>query len=176
MITEEQLNLATENSFIAIIPIEKINNTLSASDIVLNLTTYETPEISISTTETSFMGYSVPLPTGIKDQEKNYTFEYMIDSNWKNYLLLYNWITKYSKEIGTGMNTNVLSEYMLPVSVYMINEYKKPVICFKYNNCIINKMGNVSMTYQTSRNEELKHNFSIIYQNYEVIPLNNQLR
>jgi hypothetical protein len=171
------LNFATTNKWIADIPLKTILDDIN--DIQLNLATFSIPSIDISSIDINFKGNQIKLPGNISQPgEKSVSFEYLISSDWSNYITLYKWIdqmaklnkivkdSEYSQRAYVKLNDKNI--YMIPITVYLLDEFKNKVIKFKYHNCWISSFAEISMSYQDDPTE-IKHSFTLNYSNFELV-------
>lgn len=164
---------AVKNKWIGDIPLGRIST--GFKDISLHLTDFSIPELKIGTTTTSYKGVSMILPTHVQNpQSRTVKFSYMIDLNWDNYISLYQWanIIGNAENIMPNINTIIHSDLnrvlnAVPINVYLIDSYKKPILKFTYNNCWINDFEGIQLGYQEDPTV-IKHTFTCAYTNFTV--------
>lgn len=159
------LNLATTTKWIAIIPLSMIDKRLAQEtyeNIVLNLTSFSLPEYEIGSTEITKYGYAVEIPTYVRTQSKELTFEYLLSSDWHQWKILYQWLENTVQEIGAGRGEGT---YRIPVTVMLLSEFKKPIFEMKFEGCWIKRFGAVAMDYQDTDGSVVKHEFTLSYIN-----------
>jgi hypothetical protein len=173
------LNFATQNKWLATIPLSQILDDIQ--DVSLNLTTFAIPSIEINANTVNFKGIPIEVPgTVIQGSGKELTFNYIIDSEWKNYVALYSWVDNLSRltkivrseDYSTRYKADpeIYKNFSLPVTVHLLNEYKQRVLEFKYHNCWIKGFSELSMSY-TDEPTEISHSFTVAYSDFELIPI-----
>ena len=165
-------NFATNLRWLANIPMNILFP--DESDVSLNLTTFDIPNINIQTVENKYQGYTVESPAGLIDSEaKEITFEYIIDSDMRTYFLLYKWANLYTQYIlDTTTENDRYSKKdpqsaRVPVFVSILDEYKNVILKIKYYNCWIKSFTNLSLSYQDTPSP-LTHSFTFAYERFEI--------
>ena len=160
---------AITNKFIMYIPIQNILGP-DYKALELNLTRFSIPQVIIGSTSVSFKGYSAEFPTKvISPDTKELTFEYIVDSNWNNYRALYCWaanigiITPVTKQQENQIDLSTL----LPVRIYLLDQYKRKIIEFIYENCWIKVFQDLQLDY-TTQASEVHHSFTLAYTNFSI--------
>ena len=178
------LNLMTNVRWIATIPLSVLDPSKFGT-LALNLVSFNIPEITVSTDYVNYMGYQVEIPTGVRNQNKEITFEYMLSSDWNQYIALNSWLSASGAETGVGltqiaptspMNTgltftgkNPLAtqvtplSYAVPIRVMMLSEFLNPVAEIVFENAWIKAMGAIELDYQSPDDEPVKNNFTVAY-------------
>ena len=164
----DALNLATNTRWIAMIPFYQIDKELTSEDVAFNLTTFNIPEMSIGSTEISYHGYNIEVPTNVKAGDKTLTFEYLMSSDWHQYKLLWRWANKIAREEGSGYDEGVEApgDFMLPVRFMLLTEFKNPILEIIYHDAWIKDFGSISLDYQDSEASVVTHSFTISYSNF----------
>lgn len=117
-------NLANTTKWIFNIPIGRLFQLENKSDQVLefplNCKSVQFPEFKIGTGKTSFLGYSFDISSRQNLTEKGLIIDFLISSNWLQYILLLKWFeledyTRYTEtreslatvEIGSGVKPTI---------------------------------------------------------------------
>jgi len=167
-------NLATTNKWIADIPLKNILTDLD--DVELNLVSFSVPAIEMSSSEISYLGDAVEVPTGVINQgDKTITFNYLISSNWGQYKNLWRWASTLATVNKTMTPTtrdplttaSTYAKYSLPIRVYLIKEFKDVEISIKYSNCWIKSFGELSLDY-SDESTPINHSFTVAYSDFEI--------
>ena len=165
-------NFATNLRWVANIPMNILFP--DESDISLNLTTFDIPEVTVDAVETQYQGYTIETPNGLLDSgTKDLSFEYIIDSDMRTYFLLYKWSSLYTKSILDNVveNENYSKKdpqtSRVPVFVSILDEYKNVIMKIKYHNCWIKNFSNLSLSYQDEP-KPLTHSFTFAYERFEI--------
>lgn len=160
-----RLNLLTETRFLVIMPTKNIMPDYSSESIMFNFTDFVIGPVELASANADYAGYSIEVPSPfVRSSNKTETFNYIMDSNLTQYIFLSNWIDKIvSAETGTGsISTVTMNDYMLPIRVLILSEFKTPVLEITYNDAWVQMLGPVNFSYQGNANV-VKSSFSIKY-------------
>jgi hypothetical protein len=158
------LNLLTSPRWLAMMPYKGIDKTATQDTIAFNLTTFSLSELSIASNQTGFMGYQVDMPANVRNQDKTVTFNYLMDSKMLQYKFLYQWFSKIAVEDGSGLSPGMQwQDYAFPIRVFILSEFKNPVMMVTYENSWICTLGRIEMTYSDGGAPIIMHNFSVKY-------------
>ena len=166
-------NFATNIRWLASLPFSTMFP--NESDVKLNITQFDIPDINIGSFDVSYQGYTIAQPTGlIQPDDKTCTFSYLLDTDMTVYWLLYKWagfftdntlqVTKTSEE--ESGTTEPLTK-KIPISVFILDEFKNPILKITYHDCWIQSFGQLSMSYQDSPTE-LPHSFTVAYSRFDI--------
>lgn len=139
----------------------------------LSLTQFDIPEVNIGVTEASYLGYKIEVPTGIISPDtKEITFNYLLDSNLTTYELLYRWANLCIGDLQDVIDDELddVSDIIgksVPITVFILNEWTKPVFKIIYHDSWIKNLGSLSMSYQDEP-EPLEHAFTVAYSRIEI--------
>ena len=166
-------NYATNTKWLASIPFRTLFP--NESEVHLNLTAFDIPSIDIGTTSISYGGYSIEQPSNvIQPSDKECTFSYILDSNMTVYWLLYKWCSMFSenmvsiiKEDEESSGSTVPLVNKVPISVFILNEFKTKIMKITYHDCWVKSFGNLSMSYQDDP-APLTHTFTVAYSRFEI--------
>jgi len=148
---DNRLNLMTETRFLGMIPTKVVDKNLSSKDIFFNLVDYTIGPVELAVVNADFLGYTVELPAPyVRSSNKTVTFNYVLDSNLKQFIFLYKWISKIVVEEGSGLDPSInnLSEITAPVRVLILSEFKVPVLEIIYEDSYVQKLGEVVFSYK----------------------------
>ena len=163
-------NLAASNKWIAYFPLES-NLGKEYSDLQLHLTRFSLPQLEMGSTEVSFRGYSKSIPTKVLNAStKELTLEYIVDADWKNYKSLFNWMSGIYGTINP-IDSNVSSDNInpsdyVPLRIYLLDNFKKKVIQFYFQNCWIKLFNDLAL--EANNPGEIHHSFTIVYDQYTI--------
>ena len=165
---------AVTNKFVMYIPIQNVLGP-EFKAIELNLTRFSIPQVLVGSTSVAFKGYTAEIPTGVINPDtKELTFEYIVDANWNNYRSLYCWaanigvVTPVTKQ---SINPADMTK-LLPIRVYLLDQYKRKIIEFIYENCWIKVFQDLALDY-TQTPTELHHSFTLAYTNFSIADVTN---
>lgn len=165
---------SVRNKWIADIPLSRISANLK--DVSLHLTDFSIPAVVVASAFTHLKGVALEIPTHIiQPTDRNITFSYMVDINWDNFFALYQWSNMMSPleditpEDVLNINAEILNKAIksLPINVFLISEYKIPILKITYNNCWIKGFNELSLSYQEEP-EPIKHGFICAYSDFKL--------
>lgn len=149
-------NLTSSKQWFAYFPIENILGR-KYNGIELHLKGFSLPQMIMGSMQVSYKGYQKEIPNKVMNAEnKELTLTYFIDEYWQNYKALYLWMSSTGGNInnvvqGEAINPIVPSDY-LPLRIYLLDNYKKKIIQFLFENCWIKVFNEVSLD-QNNPNE-----------------------
>lgn len=170
-------NLATANKFIGYVPLSLFNANLK--DIELNLQEFRIPPVEIGKTELSYKGNTIAIPGNtFVPGTKELTLTYLVDSIWSNYYALYTWAAGLAAQ-STSITDSKFSDKkfpddewtaldkLLPIKIFLIDEFKNPILKFEYHNCWISSFGEINLSY-TNEPNSISHSCTIQYTDFTV--------
>jgi hypothetical protein len=176
--SNKNLNFATQSRWICKIPINTLFPSLP-DDFSLNLTKFTVPEMEFKTATMNYGGYNVDLPAGIINSDtKRLTINYLLNSNFVQYLTLLKWmerIAAYQTLITSNNNSEkpgVLLDWRLPVNITLLSEFKQPLLNIKYSDCWIVGFGALDMDYQ-AEDTPILHSFTLAYTDFKLTEVLN---
>ena len=169
-------NLANSSKWIAYIPLSLADPELS--DVEVNLVEFHIPPLEMGKVQASFKGQSVFLPgSTINATTKENTLTYLINDNWDNYYALYKWtdnMIPQSTIMGEESDRKTGDEFedyvnmtLLPIRIFLLNEFKKPQLKITYNNCWITTFGEVMLNFQNVP-APIQHQFTFAYTDFRI--------
>lgn len=173
-------DLANSTKWLAYIPLSLADTSLS--DVEINLVGFHIPPLTMGKINAAFKGQHVFLPGNtINADTKENTLTYLINNNWNNYYALYKWTDnmiaqstifgdKSSRQTGDGYE-DYITKTLLPIKVFLLNEFKKPEMQITYNNCWITTFGEVELNFQ-SINTPIQHQFTFAYTDFKIEKVN----
>ncbi len=165
-----ELNLATQNRWICVIPLQTIFKDLPKKRLALNLTSFSLPEFSVGTTDVSFQGVTMQIPNFVRTQSKEISLEYLISSDYFQYRILHKWLGLIVQQVGAGSNSSggFMTDFVLPIRVFLLSEFKNPVLEVVYNNCWIKSFGPLNLDSQNPSAPVIKHMFTVAYTDFTI--------
>ena len=163
-------NLANSNKWIAYFPLED-NLGKKYSNLQLHLVRFSLPQMVMSSSMVPYKGYQKEIPLKVMNSEtKELTLEYLVDQNWNNYKCLFKWMSGIYGTINPTINTSDINginptDYV-PLRIYLLDNYKKKVIQFYFQNCWIKTFNDLAL--EASNPEEITHSFTVSYDNYTI--------
>jgi hypothetical protein len=145
------------------LPTQKIDPSISSSEICLNLTKFNVNPITLGSAEFWAKGYNIEVPSYTRTDNKTNMFEYAMDSNLSQYIFLYKWLEKIVPYY-SGSNPDVanLGEILINIRVWILSEFKKPVLEVVFEDCWLSELGGLNFDYQ-GQDEVIKSSFTIKY-------------
>lgn len=167
-------NLANSSKWIAYVPLSLADSELS--DVEINLTEFHIPPLEMGKIETSFKGQHYFLPGNtINATTKENTLTYLINDNWDNYYALYKWTDKIIAGSNIMRTTStkpegeefekLVAQSLIPIKIFLLDEFKKPKLKITYNNCWITTFGEVMLNFQNNP-APISHQFTFAYTDF----------
>lgn len=165
-------NLAGSNAWFAYLPISNVLGKKYA-DLELHLTRFSLPQMVMASTTVSYRGYQKEIPTKLMNAEsKELTFEFLVDEHWENYKALYTLMS------GTEGNLNkvideklhpISPEDYIPIRIYLLDNYKRKVIQFLFENAWLKIFNEIALEVQSS--DEVTASVTFAYDRFLVEPV-----
>lgn len=160
-------SFANSNKWYAHFPIEDILGG-SHKNLDLHLTKFSLPQLAQTTQTVSYRGYSKEIPSKVLNAEtKEFTLEYIVDSNWRNYRALFSWISGYTGTINPTTSeqvSGILPADYLPLRIYLLGPYKTKIIQFLFTNTWIKFFNEISL--DVNNPAEITHSFTCCYEEF----------
>jgi hypothetical protein len=159
-------NLATGNKWILSIPYKLVNANLKQSDMVMNLIEFEPPEFSTGDISVFIRGVEFSIPTNMRNEDKQINVTYKPSSDFAQLKFLYAWFNNISDENGVP-KADTSGDYMGPVSITLISEYKTPIYTITYHDAWLNNIGKLALSYQNG-GDTITQTFGFKYSHYTI--------
>ena len=128
---------------------------------------FSVPEFSIGTADVSFQGATIAIPNYVRTQDKSITFQYLCSSDYYQYRILNKWLNLAVQQVGAGSNSTLgMTGFVLPVHVFLLSEFKNPVLEIVYNNCWPKTLGPLDLDSQNPSAPVVKHSFTLAYTDF----------
>lgn len=163
-------NLANSNKWVAYFPIQSILGT-KYNDIELHLTRFSLPQMEMGSTSVSYKGYTKYMPTKIMNPDtKELTLEYLIDEKWHNYKSLYLWMNSTEGNINKTVKDETIApitpNMYLPLRIYLLDNFKRKVIQFLFENCWIKMFNDVAL--EANNPGQVNASFTCCYDRFSI--------
>jgi hypothetical protein len=168
-----QTAYAVKNKWFADIPLSSVSTAFE--DICLPLRGFRVPPMDFGRDGAKFRGITVNVPVGVfnPDTNKVIQFSYLVDFSYIQYYAMYEWMNmnkSYDNPVPESTATRQ-DEYnrwaTIPVTVYLLDAYKKPIITLKYYDCWISHFGELEFNdYDTPT--VITHSFDMSYSRFEI--------
>ena len=165
-------NLTNANKWFAYLPIENVLGK-KYNNLTLHLTRFSLPQMMMGTTTVSFKGYLKEIPTKVMNAEtKELTFEYLVDEKWQNYKALFTLMSgtegNINKVVDEGIQPVSPSDY-IPIRIYLLDNYKKKVIQFLFDNAWIKVFNDIAL--ETQNSDEVTASVTFVYDRFSIEPI-----
>ena len=162
------LNTSTTNMWVAMIPYHIIDPS-NTDPIRFNLNSFNFAGLIMAGSEISRFGEVFPIPSGVIETDKIVTFRYKPDSEWKQYEFLFKWfdLQQNNKKLEHESYNEWISSDLVDVTVFLLNEYKKPQLKWTFTGCWLKEFGELDMVYDPQGGTGLDHGFSLQYMDYD---------
>lgn len=162
-------NLTNSNHWFAYFPLET-HLGKSYGNIDLHIKRFSLPQMEQSSTSVSFRGYEKQIPTKVINYAtKELTIEFFVDEKWRNYKALYQWMSSVEGALNpvTDEKTESISptDYV-PLRIYLLDNYKKKVIQFLFENCWIKVFNEIAL--EANNSSEVTASFTFCYDKFTI--------
>lgn len=163
-------NLTSSKQWFAYFPIENILGR-KYNGIELHLKGFSLPQMLMGSMTVSYKGYQKEIPNKIMNAEnKELTLTYFVDEYWQNYKALYLWMSSTAGNInnvveGEKISPIVPTDY-LPLRIYLLDNYKKKIIQFLFENCWIKVFNEISL--EQNNPGEVEASFTCVYDRFSI--------
>ena len=162
-------NYTAANSWFAYLPLENILGK-NYKNLDLHLKRFSLPQIEMGSMSVPYKGYSKEMPTKVLNSgPKELTLTYIVDDKWLNYKSLYAWISCPEgtlNPIVQAEGRGVQPTDYIPLSIYCLDNYKKQIVQFVFENCWIKYFAD--LTLEASNPAELEHSFCFSYDQFHI--------
>jgi len=161
------LNRTGKDKFVLVLNLPQILQEQTNTNPLINLNSLQisvfgavVPTIQIPSTELPFAGQTYNITSMVRPNYAPLSVNFVVDNNFKNYWLLWKWLTyyndpktgEYGKNFQDSRQKRIqrgnLKEYQTNISVLGLNEYNQQIIEFIYYNCFITSLGSISYNYR----------------------------
>jgi len=164
-IISQAYNLSAGNRWILSIPIKAIDDSYSIDNLILNLTSLSIPDREIQSSDFSVRGRPVPISTGVREDSREISCNYMLSSDWHQYKFLNTWF-----ELNSNENHGT-QQKLTDIALYILSEFKQPIFYINFKGCWLNRLGGFSLNYQDGYNQiEGSFTFKYAYMQFDNMP------
>lgn len=165
-ILQSPLNLSSKDKFIMIMELPYIlrknknkDSSLNVDYLQLSIFGTVVPDVSIPEVDVRYQGQNLHLSTYSRPSNPPLVVSFVVDNQYKNYLLLWKWLNAMNDSLentynGASNSTDVQIaigdqfEYQTSISVLALNEYNSPVVQFNYTKGFITSLGGIQYSYR----------------------------
>ena len=132
------------------------------------------PEITVKATETRYAGSTLYVSSHSKDSYPPVEVEFVIDSMYNNYYVIYQWLNLlHDQKTGVYNQGNIpvdsnFNDYMTDLTVYGLDEFGKKRIAFKYVKCFPTNIKGITYNQKGSEGVELVSGFTFVFSQVHV--------
>lgn len=131
------------------------------------------PDLDIEEMPIRFSGQTLKYSSLSRPEFPNLNINYQVDNKYENYYLLYKWADLQNddlygrfnnKNIGGDRGSGHICEYSAPMTIYALDEYKKEVAKWDFDDCFVSSVGGIEYDFQSNANI-ITSTFQISYSN-----------
>lgn len=132
----------------------------------------EVPSISIKAAQINYAGSNLRYSTHTKSPYDPFKLTFKVDSNYKNYFTIYEWINFIYGETDGRFDENDLSDietfksYAVPVSIVGLDEYNNPIIQWIFTYAFPTELSSISLDYTST--EEIEFTATFVFSQMRV--------
>lgn len=126
------------------------------------------PDISITNTEIPFGGQSFEFSSYGRPAYGAISCNFTVDNRYDNYYLLWKWINL-QNDAKSGYHTGHIKDYSTTISIFPLDENKRPVAEFIYSDAFVTSLG--SITKSTRDASETESTFSFHFSQLDMRPV-----
>lgn len=101
------------------------------------------PDINISKLDVAFGGQTWAWSSYSRPSYGTINCNFTVDNRYDNYFILWKWL-KIQNDPMTGDHVDNIKDYSTTISIYPLDEYKKPISEFIYHDAFITAIGGIT--------------------------------
>jgi hypothetical protein len=163
------LNRASKDKFLLVLNLPTIlkkqavtDNTISLDPLEISVHGSIVPAITVPPVEVRFGGQSHHVSSYSRPSYPPLDVNFIVDNGFKNYWLLWKWLAIQNSPLGSYysgtdpkyqtykdlIQTGVIAEYCVNLSIFGLDEYNNKIIEFLYYNAFITSLGSINYSYR----------------------------
>lgn len=170
-IQQSILNKASDDKFILVLNLPPVMKTIDTSKVIskrfVNLDGLQysiegtvAPPINIQSVTIPYGGQHLEVTSHARDPYQKSRVKFTVDNRFTNYWVLWKWLDVLNDSrlsISNAANLPSVSlrpdlhDYQTTMSIFMLDEFNKPVLEFKYHKAFITNLGGLEVDYQNQR-------------------------
>jgi hypothetical protein len=185
---ESDLNTARSNKFILVIDLPKCFRGLDGKPNVGSCTFFQTqkllmnvygkaiPEIEIPSNEIPGWGHVVKASSLSRKAYRPVNIKFVVDSKYENYFVIYKWLDIMNSVKYGGFDaaneidrSGKLPDYTATFSLYLLNEYNKPVVRWDYGGAFPTGLGSINLDKRDPSEIECEFTFEFSFINMQLL-------
>ena len=166
---QSPLNRSSKDKFLMTVELPYILRERAADDpsigsiepLLISIHGTVVPDITVPETDVRYAGQNLHLSTYARPNYPPLSISFIVDNEYKNYYLLWQWLNIMNLAIENyygGSNLKLSPdqkvlrgdqfEYQTTIIITALNEYNQPVIEFQYSKAFISKLGGITFSYR----------------------------
>ena len=185
---ESDLNTARSNKFILVIDLPKcfrgLNGTpniggcsyFKTQKLLMNVYGKAIPEIEIASNEIPAFGHVMKASSLGRKAYRPVTIKFIIDSKYENYYVIYKWMDIMNNTMDGGFDkeklldrSGKLGDYSTTFSLYLLNEYNKPVVRWDYVGAFPTGLGSINLDKRDPSEIDCDFTFEFSFINMQLL-------
>ena len=146
---------------------EQSSTTIISDAVQFSIFGTAVPEITVPAVETRFAGSTLYVSSHSKNSYPPVTVDFNIDNEYKNYWVIYNWLSLLHSEYEGRYNERDLTsldgfdEYQTNLTIFGKDEFNNNKIKFTYTKAFPTTLEAITYNYQTP--DEIQSGFTFVY-------------
>ena len=155
------------NTFALIIP--RIPGTGSGDMLILNVHSVNLPSLELGAKDIRWQGGKTHIPDAVSNWGA-LTVQFMVDEALSNWISIFKWLTfmHNNKDKYVAAETK---DYAIDASLLMLDNWKKPIVEFKFVNAFPTSLSECTMSYREG-SRYIDSSVSLTYDYYDVDAVN----
>ncbi len=149
---------------------KKDNNSINVDSVQFSIFGSMVPEITVKGVETRYAGSTYYVSSFSKDSYPPVNVKFNIDSEYKNYWVIYQWLNLLHDEKTGIFNSkgftapdSTLLDYQTDLTIYGLDEFGKKRIKFKYTKAFPTTLDAIEYDQKGTEGEEIVSGFTFLY-------------
>lgn len=184
---ESDLNTARSNKFIIVIDLPKCFKGLDGKAIgpcsyfktqKLQMAVYGkiVPELKIDSIDIPGWTHTLKASSKARPAYAPVTLNFIVDSKYENYYVIYKWMNIMNNNLAGGFDisnetrkTGKMGDYSTTFSLYLLDEYNKPVVRWDYLGAFPTSLGSLNLDKRNPKEIECEFSFEFSFINMELL-------
>jgi hypothetical protein len=161
---QSSLNRSSKDKFYMVLELPhalkeraKLDPKISIDPLQISVHGTVVPDIAVPEVDMRFLGQNLHLSTYARPNYPPITVNYVVDSQYNNYYVLWQWLDVMNMAIkdiyGGSSNPDPLMvgdqfEYQTTIKMVALDEYNDPVIEFIYSKAFLSTLGGLNFSYR----------------------------
>jgi hypothetical protein len=116
------------------------------------------PDISVPKLDITFGGQSWAWSSHSRPSYGTINCNFTVDNRYDNYFILWKWLNIQNQSI-EGDHVDFMKEYSSKISIFPLDEYKKPIAEFVYHDAFITNIGGITKSTRDAAETESTFSF-----------------